>query len=110
MINFECIVQEGCVPEDVRPELAAGLVRISTSLLGGSPDDVDIEFNEIPKGFGFRGGKPTTTSVVEVRIPDGSEPKKRAMLLREIGVMWCEVVGCSTGEFAASARDHGEQG
>lgn len=105
MIKFECIVQEGTVPEVLRPRLAAELVRISTSLLGGSPDDVEVEFNEIPRGFGFRGGKPSTTSIIGARIPEGSEQQKRAQMLREIGVMWCEIVGCSTDEFAAWARD-----
>ena len=37
MIDFNCIVQEGFVPEEVRPGLAAELARISTSILGGSP-------------------------------------------------------------------------
>lgn len=110
MIDFECIVQEGCVPDEVRPRLTAELVRISTSLLGGSTDEVDVEFNEIRKGFGFRGGRPSTTSVVVVLLPDGSEPQKRALMLREIGAMWCDVVGCSPDEFAASARDRNYPG
>ena len=84
MINFECIVQEGCVPEDARPRLTAELVRIGASVLGGSPGDVDVEFTEVPRGFGFRGGKPSTTSIVGVRLPDGSEPRKWALMLREI--------------------------
>jgi hypothetical protein len=37
MIDFNCIVQEGFVPEEVRPGLAEELARISTSILGGSP-------------------------------------------------------------------------
>ncbi len=45
-VSFECIVQEGCVPENVRPKLAAELARISASLLGGGGSfaDADVVF------------------------------------------------------------------
>ena len=62
IVDIECIVQEGYVLEGVRQNLAAELVRLSTAILGDSPNDVDVEFIEIPKGFGFRGGMPSTTS------------------------------------------------
>ena len=85
MINIECVVQEGCVPEQVRPKLVAEMARISISLLGGSPDDIKVEFTDIPKGFGFRGGEPSTTSVIVVRIPVAYEQNHRGQLLREFG-------------------------
>ena len=106
MINIKCVVQEGCVPEQVRPKLVAEMARISISLLGGSPDDIKVEFTDIPKGFGFiRGGEPSTTSVIVVRIPVAYEQNHRGQLLREFGVMWSEVTGCSVDEFVASARN-----
>ena len=69
--------------EEVRPGLAEELARISTSILGGSPHDVEVDFNEIPKGFGFR-GEPSSTSLVRGSI-DGCEQAVRVKLLRKIG-------------------------
>ena len=57
MIEFACIVQEGVISEELRPRLASELARISTSILGGDPNEVDVGFTEIPRGFGFRGGE-----------------------------------------------------
>lgn len=110
MITFDCIVQEGFVSQDMRPDLAAELTRISSSILGGSPDDVEVEFTEIPQGYGFRGGEPSTTSSVRGRIPDGCEQEVRVRLLQEINDMWCEITGCSIEQLVVSARDWSYQG
>ena len=110
MIDFECIVQQGCVPEEIRSDLAMGLARISTSILGGSPDDVEVEFTEIPKGYGFREGEPSTTSLVRGRIPDGCEQEVRVRLLHEVSDMWCRTTGCSVNELVVSAGDRNYQG
>ena len=104
MIDFNCIVQEGFVPEEVRPGLAAELARISTSILGGSLHDVEVDFNEIPKGFGFRGGELSGTSLVRGSI-DGCEQAVRVKLLRKIGDMWCAITSCSPDEIVVSIRD-----
>ena len=103
MISFECFVQEGCVPEEIHPNLAAELSRISTSMLGGSPDDVDVRFIEIPRGFGFRGGEPSTASVLSVGMPDGCEQQTRVQLIHQISDMWCEISGSSTDELVVWA-------
>ena len=109
MIDFNCIVQEGFVSEDIRPKLAKELAQISTSILGGSPRDVEVEFNEIPQGFGFRGGEPSSTSLVR-GIIDGCEQEVRVKLLYKIGDMWCAVSGCSPDELVVSVRDRHFQG
>ena len=110
MITFECTVQEGDVPEEIRPHLAAELARISTSILGGSPDDVDVEFIEIPRGYGFSGGELASRSAVKGLIPDGCEQETRHRLLREISDRWCEITGCSTDDLVVSAHDRSHQG
>ena len=110
MVDIECIVQEGCVAQPLRPKLGVELIRLSTSILGGSPDDADAVFKEIPKGFGYRGGQPSTTSAIGVRMPERYEPEARPRLLRAIGEMWCEIVGCSTDEFVAWTRERDYQG
>ena len=50
MITFRCVVQEGCIPLDIRPRLVSGLMRTTTEVLGAAPDDVQVEFEEIPRG------------------------------------------------------------
>jgi len=105
MVAFTCTVQEGCVPEDMRPDLAAELARIGTSIFGGSPDDVDVEFNEIPRGHGFRGGEPSMTSLVRGRVPDGCQQEVRVQFLQEVSDMWREITGCTTDELVVSVRE-----
>ena len=63
MISFNCTVQEGAIPDNIRPELVSGLTRVSVSVMGASADDVDVQFTVIPRGFGFRGGELSTTSL-----------------------------------------------
>ena len=105
MISFNCIIQEGVIPDDLRPNLVSELARISTSILGGSPDDVDVEFTVIPHGYGFRGGELSTTSLVSGQIPPGCEQATRVQLMQQICDMWCETTGCSVDELVVSARD-----
>ncbi len=105
MISFTCIVQEGHVPEQIRPKLASELARISTSILGGDPSGVEVEFTEIPYGYGFRGGELSTTSSVRGLIPPGCEQETRVQLMRAMSDMWIEVTGCSVDELTVSARD-----
>ena len=109
MIEFNCTVQEGFIPEDVRPVLTSELVQISTSILGESPRDVEVDFDEIPKGFGFRGGELSSTSLVR-GIIEGCEQAVRINLLRKIGDMWCAVTGCSPDELLVSIRDRHYRG
>ena len=107
MISFNCIVQEGSIPPRLRPQLRSGLARLSTSLLGGTPAEVAVEFTEIPRGFGFRGGEISTTSMVRGLIPPGCVPEVRVDLMQQICDLWCATTGCAVGELIVSARDRG---
>ena len=82
--------------------------RVSCSHPGGiSPltEDVEVEFTEIPYGYGFRGGELSTTSSVRGLIPPGCEQETRVQLMRAMSDMWIEVTGCSVDELTVSARD-----
>ena len=105
MIEFNCTVQEGVIPDDIRPELVSGLTGVSVSVMGASADDVNVEFTEIPRGFGFRGGEPSTTSLVRGQIPPGCEQELRVEFMQAICDMWMRVTGCSVDELVVSARD-----
>lgn len=105
MVSFNCIVQEGIIPNEIRPKLASELKRITTSVLGTQADSVQVGFREVRNGFGFRGGEISTTSLVRGEIPPGCEQTTRVELMQQICDMWCEVVGCTTEELVVSARD-----
>ena len=105
MIVVDLFVQEGCVPEELRPMLAAALEAAGLEVLGAGAGPVEFHWTVIPEGFGFRGGRPSTTSLVRYRIPDGCDPGTRADLLRSIGEAWCRVISASEEEVVVSARD-----
>ncbi len=110
MIEFECIVQEGCVPQDLRPDLTAELARISSTLLNEPLDSVTVQYTDIPKGSGFRASEPSTTSLVGGTIPPGCTPELRTKLMRQVEAMWCEITGCSTHDLVISAVDRKDSG
>ncbi len=105
MISFNCTVQEGAIPHSIRPELVSELTRISVSVMSASADDIDVQFTEIPSGFGFRGGELSTTSLVRGEVPPGCEQELRVEFMQQICDMWCRVTGCTTDELVVSARD-----
>ena len=105
MITFNCTIQEGIVPDDLRPQLASELARITTGFVGGNPDEVSVNWIEIPHGFGFRGGRLSTTSAVRGEIPPGLQQETRVELMQSIQDMWMGLTGCTTDELVVSARD-----
>ena len=111
MIHFECTVQEGCVRDALRPALGSAIESACTDILGDRAcGSVEITWSVIPKGFGFRGGQPSTTSQVRGRIPDGCDRKTRTHLLTSIGDSWCRITGASPEELMVAARDQSWSG
>ena len=104
-VSFRCTMQEGQIPEETRELLADGLRRVSEEVLGESADDVPVSFRDIPTGFGFRGGDPSTTSLVNGSIVGGVPQDVREDLMRRICDMWMEISGCTVDELVVSARD-----
>lgn len=105
MISFNCVVQEGAIPDELRPRLASELARISASVLGGSAADVKVDFREVRNGYGFRGGEISTTSMVQGQLAQACEQSTRVELLTRICDGWRELTGCDTEELVVSARD-----
>jgi len=98
-------MQEGQIGEDTRAELAAGLRQISQEALGESADDVPVTFTDIPTGFAFRAGEPSTTSLVRGSIVGGVTQELREDVMRRICDMWMNISGCTVDELVVSARD-----
>lgn len=107
MIEFRCTVQEGCVPVELQPRLASELARVSADALGGSPEDVTVEFVEIPHGYGFRAGELSKLSSVRGTIDPGLDHESRVAFMRRIHEAWVEITGCPDEELNVSARDRG---
>lgn len=108
MVDFQCTVQEGQIPEALRGELAVAIEKACHEVLGpehAAEMPVAVEWIDIPEGFGFRGGKPSTTSLVRGKIPDGCDRETRARLLMRIGDEWCRISGKKQDEVIVSARD-----
>ncbi|MDE2968023.1 MAG: hypothetical protein OXS30_11145 [Chloroflexota bacterium] len=104
-VSFNCTMQEGQIGEELRAKLAVALQQITEDVLGESPDDVPVTFSNIPSGFGFRGGEPSTTSLVRGSIVGGVTQEVREDLMRRICDRWMEISGCTVDELVVSARD-----
>jgi len=110
MIEFYCTVQEGCIPDSIRGSLEEAIKQCCFNALGEDQGPVDIGWSEIPEGFGFRGGRPSTTSIVRGRIPDGCDTETRTKLLMSLGDEWCRITGAGKDEVLVAARDWSYKG
>ena len=113
MVDFQCTVQAGQVPENIRSALADVIKSACRELLssGHEPEiPVTVQWIDIPKGFGFRGGQRATTSLVRGKIPDGCDGETRFRLLSRIGSEWCRISGANQEDLIVSARDRGWPG
>ncbi len=104
-VSFDCTMQEGQIGEELRGQLAVALQEITQDVLGESPDDVPVTFSDIPEGYGFRGGEPSTTSLVRGSIVGGVTQEVREDFMRRICDRWMEISGCTVDELVVSARD-----
>ena len=105
MITYNCTIQEGVIPEEQRRILNERLVQIGAHVLGVAHDDITVNYEVIPRGFGFRGGELSTSSSVRSRIPDGFSQEKRVEFMQAVQDMWIEVTGQTTAELVVGAAD-----
>ncbi len=105
VVSFEIFIQEGCLTGGLEPRIVSAVERVCHDVLGPDARPVTVSWTVIAKGHGFRGGKPSTTSLVRSRIPDGCDKATRARFLRAIGDAWCRIVGAAEEEVIVSARD-----
>lgn len=105
MIVYNCTIQEGVISDEMRRILDERLVQIASQVLGEAPDDISVDYEVIPHGFGFRGGELSTSSSVRSRIPDGFSQEKRVEFMQAVQDMWMEVTGQTTAELVVGAAD-----
>ena len=107
MIIYNCVIQEGVIPAEQREILNARLVQIGASVLGEAPDDITVNYEVIPRGYGFRGGEPSTSSMVRSVIPAGFPQETRVEFMQQVQDMWIEVTGQTTDDLVVGAADFG---
>lgn len=105
MVTVEFFVQEGCIPDGSQARIVANIEAVCAEVLGPDAGPVSASWTVIRKGFGFRGGEPSTTSLVRSRIPDGYGSDVRARFLHAIAETWCNLTGATQDEVIVSARD-----
>ena len=61
----------------------------------------EIDWVTVRKGFGFTGGPPSTTSIVERSVPVGIPQAEREAYLQKVSNLWKQETGCTTNEILA---------
>ena len=107
VITYNCTIQEGVISEQMRGTLNVRLVQIAAEILGEAPDDISVNYEVIPRGFGFRGGELSTSSSVRSVIPAGFSQDKRVEFMQAVQDMWMEVTGQTAAELVVGAADFG---
>jgi len=105
MAHYACMIQEGQEAERRKDALADGLREIAQRTFGEHPDEVEIQWDSLPKGFAWTGGEPSTSSIVVRSVPVGFDNDEREVLLRSMCDLWIETTGCTINEIVATAFD-----
>lgn len=105
MPHYACMVQEGQAAARARDRLAEGLTRLAAETFGDTPDDVEIRWITIKKGFGFTAGKPSTSSLIARSVPPGFDDARRAAFMADVSGLWQDVTGCAADEVVVTTLD-----
>lgn len=105
MPHYVCIVQEGQAPDRKAEALEAGLRRIGQRFFGDVPEEIEIRWDRLAKGWAWTAGEPSTSSLVIRSVPVGYDDAKREAYLRAVCDLWVETTGCSIDEIVATALD-----
>lgn len=99
-----CMVQEGRIPDDQRATLEGAL---KTAIRDHVGDDarLAVAWMTVPAGSGYSAGKPSTSSLVQLSVPDGFPQPARAALMHDVNDRWCAITGQSPYELMVSVPD-----
>jgi hypothetical protein len=102
-----CLVQQDQIAPGVRQQLEVEIGRIAREALGDHATQIRFVWIDVAKGHGFTAGKPSTSSVVGLTVPNGTDDALRARLLRSVCDAWVRSVGCTLDEIVVNASDEG---
>lgn len=99
-----CMVQEGRIPPEQRATLERALKTAITDHVG--PDaKLAVAWMTVPAGSGYSAGKPSTSSLVQLSVPDGFPQQSRAALMHDVNDRWCTITGQSPYDLVVSVPD-----
>ena len=99
MMICYCLLQEGQLSQENVSRLEKDIENVVEEHLASA---VKQSWVVIPKGNGFIGGEPSTSSLVLLTTPD-IEQAARVDLLGAMRDLWTEVTGCSVDEVMINA-------
>lgn len=104
LLMSTCMVQEGRIPDGQRPELEAAL-KDAVRRHVGPKARLAVAWLTIPRGSGYAAGRPSTSSLVQVAVPDGFDQSAREALMHDVNDGWCRITGQSPFELLIGATD-----
>jgi hypothetical protein len=104
LLMATCMVQEGRIADALRPRLEAALKSSVRTHVGRSAR-LAVAWLSVPHGSGYAAGRPSTSSLVQIAVPDGFEQPAREALMREVSEHWCRITGQSPYELLIGATD-----
>ena len=99
-----CMVQEGRLSDDQKAKLE-GALKTAIREHVGADAKLAVAWMTIPPGSGYSAGKPSTSSLVQLSVPDGFPQRSRAALMHEVSERWCAVSDQSKFELMVSVPD-----
>lgn len=99
------LVQQDQIAPAVRQQLEVEIGRIAREALGGHATQIRFVWIDVARGFGYTAGKPSTSSVVGLTVPNGTDDGLRERLLRSVCEAWSRTVGCTLDEIVVNASD-----
>lgn len=104
LLMSTCMVQEGRVPAEQRVLLESALKTAARDHVG-STTRLAVAWVTVPSGSGYSAGKPSTSSLVQLGVPDGFAQASREALMRDVNDRWCMITGQTPYEVMVSATD-----
>jgi hypothetical protein len=102
-----CTIQQNQISQRTRQDLEAEIRGITRRALGDYAASVQFVWTEVAPGSGYTAGKPSTSSVVGMIVPRGTQQETREPLLRAVCNGWSRIASCSIDEIVVSAIDEG---
>ena len=99
-----CMVQEGQIPADQRAALEKAMKTAVRDHVGPEAK-LAVAWMTVPVGSGYSAGKRSTSSLVQLSVPDGFDQPARAALMHDVNDLWCAITGQSAYELLISAPD-----
>ncbi|MBO9401500.1 hypothetical protein [Shimia sp. R9_3] len=102
VIPVMCVVQAGQVPKSMETSLKARIGALTQRVFNA---EAAIVWVVVPEGSGFTAALPSRTVITSMHANRVLESEERASLLKTLGAICMEEIGCSAEEVVTSVRD-----